>query len=84
LPDGLTLTTEAASSRIAKRLHISQADIINAWQYTHFTWHGPTPEQANKATRNIQVWQVLALMEMGLIPTPEGLIAEKEDTNVTI
>jgi hypothetical protein len=70
----VALTTEAASSTVAKWLGTTQAQIKAAWDDERFTWHGPTPEQANKATRNIQVWQVIALMEMGLIPTPDALM----------
>lgn len=67
---GITLTTEASMKTIATFLGIAPRKLSEAWLAAEMTHHPARPEQP-PSTKNIAVWQVLALMEMGLLDKPE-------------
>lgn len=57
-------------SEIADLLQIKPRKLSAAWGKADMTHHPARPEQP-PTTKNIAVWQVLALFEMGVLDTPE-------------
>jgi hypothetical protein len=70
LPRGVTPTTEDSMTAIARLLNIKPRALSEAWGMADMTHH-PARSDQPPATKNIQVWQVLALMHMGLLDRSE-------------
>jgi hypothetical protein len=70
LPQGITPTYEEPMNAIARLLGVKARALSEAWAAADMTHHPARPNQP-APTKNIQVWQVLALMEMGLLDKPE-------------
>lgn len=72
LPAGLELMTEAPMSVLAKRLGIPAHKLSDAWGKAKMTYHAARGDQPATA-KNIQVWEILALIEWGWLTAPAGL-----------
>lgn len=57
-------------SAVARLLDVKPRALSEAWRSAEMTHHPARGDQP-PSTKNIQVWQVLALMEMGLLDKPE-------------
>jgi hypothetical protein len=51
-------------------LNVKPRALSEAWAAAEMTHHPARPDQPT-STKNIAIWQVLALMEMGLLDKPE-------------
>jgi hypothetical protein len=67
LPQGVTLNTEAPMSHISRLLGIPAGALGKAFKtYGQMTYH-PAHGDQPLSTKNVAVWQVLALYEIRLI-----------------
>jgi hypothetical protein len=73
LPAGVTLTTEAAMTRMADLLGIKRGVLKETWDNTQCCTHHPAHDDQPPNTRNIQVWQVLMLIDSGCMGMPDAL-----------
>jgi hypothetical protein len=69
LPEGLGLTTLLPITRMADALGVPRSTLSTLWQQASMEYEVARGDQA-AGTKNIGVWQVLALVETGLLELP--------------